>query len=64
MIIYRPILRGAGASTGVTSTAELVALRPSMLDELERRDPAGFGRLDSGADARGDLGPLAAEPCA
>jgi hypothetical protein len=43
---------------------ELVTLRQSMLDELERRDPAGFGRwLDSGARAGGDPGRyLAADP--
>jgi hypothetical protein len=36
---------------------ELVALRQSMLDELERRDPAGFHRwLDAGARAGGDPG--------
>jgi hypothetical protein len=34
---------------------ELVTLRQSLLDELERRDPAGFHRwLDAGARAGGD----------
>lgn len=42
----------AGAARG-----ELVTLRQSMLDELERRDPAGFHRwLDAGARAGGDPG--------
>ena len=50
--------------------SELVTPRRSMLDQLERRDPAGFGRrldsgADAGADAGGDLGRyLAAERCA
>ena len=35
--------------------AELVTLRQSMLDEIERRDPAGFQRwLDAGARAGSD----------
>jgi len=43
---------------------ELVMLRQSMLDELERRDPAGFHRwLNAGARAGGDPGRyLAAGP--
>lgn len=43
---------------------ELVTQRRSMLDELERRDPAGFHRwLDAGARAGGDPGRfLAAGP--
>ena len=49
--------------TGPTRS-ELVTLRQSMLDEIERRDPAGFHRwLDAGARAGGDPGRyLAADP--
>jgi hypothetical protein len=47
-----------------SARCELVAMRQSMLDELERRDSAGFQRwLDDGARAGGDPGRyLAAGP--
>jgi len=42
-------------ATSCPAVAELVLLRQRVLDELERRDPAGFGRwLSTGARAASD----------
>jgi hypothetical protein len=59
----RSYLAMSGMPAG-TALGDLVTQRQSMLDELERRDPAGFHRwLDAGARAGGDPGRyLAAGP--
>ena len=42
-------------ATSCPAVAELVLLRQCVLDELERRNPAGFGRwLSTGARAASD----------